>query len=76
MEVYLASLMHLRSQALAFCHAFGQAASAAASVELTATADLQATQTAAEITELLRSACAFIPGAREVIELALEGAPL
>jgi hypothetical protein len=71
---YNLALLHLRQQTHGFVQALGDAARAAQELD---SADTQpryahAERTLLECAELLRTACAHIPGARELLALALD----
>lgn len=69
---YIASLLHLRASARTFCAAFQDASTAAQAFDPGCERRPPEAEAALlEIAAQLRTLCAFIPGARECLALAL-----
>lgn len=73
---YIASLLHLQAAGRSFCQAFHDAAAAAHAFDPRGEQhDLAAAEIMVDITAHLRAVCAFVPGAREVLQVALAPIP-
>lgn len=73
---YIAALLHLQAAGRSFCSAFHDAAAAAQAVDPRGEQhDPAAREVMLDIAAHLRAVCAFVPGAREVLQVALAPVP-
>lgn len=73
---YIAALLHLQAAGRSFCAAFRDAAAAAQAVDPQGDQhDPAASEIMVDLAAHLRAVCAFVPGAREVLQVALAPAP-
>lgn len=73
---YIAALLHLQAQVRSFCSAFRDAAAAAQALDPRGVQhDPAASEIMVDIAAHLRAVCAFVPGAREVLQVALAPVP-